>query len=276
VIVYLVTGPAGKQYVGQTIRTFKNRKLQHLSDSRNGRRSYVHNAFRKHGTENFTWKILDYCQSLDELNERESFWILRLNTLSPSGYNLMTGGRNSRHSIETKKKISEIMKSRSPEIQRKISEAHKGKTLSPEHRRKISEANRGRGVGPENPMYGKTHTLETRRKLSEAARNPSPETRRKMREVRKRRDNSMYGKTYIVTLETRRKMSEAHKGVALSPEQRKKMSEAQKGRIHSPETRRKIGAANRNPSGETRKKMSASQKKRFQDTKREEVISVGL
>jgi hypothetical protein len=105
-------------------------------------------------------------------------------------------------SEEHKRKISEAHKGRthSEKSRRNMSEAHKGKTFSEEHKRKISEVKKGEN----HYLYGKTHSEETKRKMSrtrkgktfseehkrkisEGKRNPSEETRRKMRDASKGR-----------------------------------------------------------------------------------------
>ncbi len=83
------------------------------------------------------------------------------------------------------------------------------------------------GEGLRNP------SVETRRKIRDGNRGKvvSAETRRKMSESRKGGKRSM---------ETRRKMSDAHKGKKPSLAACQNMSEAQKGRKHSAETRQKM------------------------------------
>ena len=79
----------------------------------------------------------------------------------------------------------------SDESKRKNSEAHKGRTHSDETKKKISETTKGEKnpnygnhklAGKNNPNYGKHLSEETRRKIGEANRNPSEETRKKMRD----------------------------------------------------------------------------------------------
>jgi hypothetical protein len=99
-------------------------------------------------------------------------------------YNKTDGGEGpSNPSVETRKKMSEAHKGKtlSEEHKGKISEALKGKTVSAETKRKMSEASKGE----KHPNYGKTISEETRRKLSEAHKNISEETRIKMSEARK-------------------------------------------------------------------------------------------
>lgn len=69
-----------------------------------------------------------------------------------------------KHSEETKQKISTAKHNMSDETKRKISEALKGRTLSEETKRKISEARKGK----KNHLYGKHRSEETRRKISES------------------------------------------------------------------------------------------------------------
>ena len=59
------------------------------------------NSIKKHGVEAFVWYVLELCNE-DVLDERETYWIKELNTVTPHGYNLESGGRNmQKHSIET-------------------------------------------------------------------------------------------------------------------------------------------------------------------------------
>lgn len=121
-------------------------------------------------------------------------------------------------------------------------EGGSGRVKSLEERAKLSKAH-----------LGKKHTAETRAKLSEASRNPSPETRAKLRAAR-------FGR--IVTSETRAKLSIANKGHTLSPEQRAKISKAVSN--PSSETRAKMSAAHKGKkhTAKTRAKMSEAARKR--------------
>lgn len=79
-------------------------------------------------------------------------------------------------------------------------------------------------------------TEEVKRKISEANRNPSAETRKKMREAK-------LGKP--LSESHKKKLSELHKARVWNPEHRKKQHLAQFGRKVSEETRQKISAANK-------------------------------
>lgn len=78
----------------------------------------------------------------------EKFYIKRLNTLSPFGYNLTEGGEGSqgmKMSEESRLKLSISKKGtrHTDEAKRKVSIANIGKIVSPETRRRMSESNKG-------------------------------------------------------------------------------------------------------------------------------------
>lgn len=223
----------GKIYVGQTVQKLSRRFNQHKHGITKG----VDQAIKKYGIENFKIEPIEVCPC-EMLNEREMFWIKKLDCISPKGYNLTSGGDSDFR--------------RSEETLERMRIANEGKTLSAETRAKISEASQGE----KNHFYGKKHTpeskakmsaaqkgkvisSETRAKMSEAHKNPSPETRKKLSEARTGEKNPFYGKHH--TLETKAKISEAKQNP--SDETRAKISAANKGRKPSAEARAKMSAA---------------------------------
>lgn len=94
-IIYKITNCFnGKIYVGQTVRSLNERWSDHKRDALNGVDYPFHFAIRKYGAENFILKIIDFADSIKELNEKESLWIKTLNSLSKNnkGYNILEGG----------------------------------------------------------------------------------------------------------------------------------------------------------------------------------------
>ena len=89
-IIYQITNEVnGKFYIGKTTKTIEERFREHLYESRYERNgSYLYKSMRKYGTEHYTIKIIE-CQ-VDETNldERERYWIEKLNP----HYNLTEGG----------------------------------------------------------------------------------------------------------------------------------------------------------------------------------------
>lgn len=86
----------GKLYIGQT-RNIRQRIRQYRYESKHYNKRTenrkIFNALYYKDFSRFKFSILEACDSLDELNERESFWINRLDTTDNSiGYNSSTGG----------------------------------------------------------------------------------------------------------------------------------------------------------------------------------------
>lgn len=206
----------GKLYIGQTTTSFKKRKTQHLSDLRHTRHGNCHlqNSFNKYGESIFDFKILNWANSLEELNNLETYYLKAYDCFDrEKGYNIREGGNNRKHSMESRIRMSI---------------AQKGRTITSEHRQKLSLA-----------FKGKKHSVETRQKMSIAHKgntyclgnSPSAETRRKMSEARKGEKSHWYGKHF--SLEHRMKLSKNHArpmlGKTFSKEHRLKLSESKKG-----------------------------------------------
>ena len=205
---------SGKKYIGQTTKNVNIRWNDHC-------RPYsecvkLSNAIQKYGKDAFEFTVLEECETLDQLNEREVHWIKELNTLSPNGYNLHTGGLNHVCSDETRLKLSLSGKGRiiSDVTKLKMSLANIGKKLSDVTKSKLADARRG-----------KRASEESRKKMSIAGkgRPKSQETRAKISSAKKGR------KMAPLSEETRMKMSVA----------RIKFIEEQIGKVISPEAESK-------------------------------------
>jgi group I intron endonuclease len=173
-LIYRATNKTnGKAYVGQTTMTLASRIASHVREARYGRRSRsaFHCALRKYGVENFDIEVVETCDTIDQLNERERHWIATLNTISPRGYNIEPGGkhfpmseatkaklRGRKISEETRQKISQIARNRSPEWRRKLSEAAKGRKLSESQRRALQRGrNRPKTPAERERLRGQTN-----------------------------------------------------------------------------------------------------------------------
>ena len=89
-IIYKITSPSGKVYVGQTIYPFEKRIRQHKSKTSNC--TAVKNAINKYGDE-MKYEIVEENVPQQHLDEREIYWISHFNSLAPNGYNCTTGGQ---------------------------------------------------------------------------------------------------------------------------------------------------------------------------------------
>lgn len=167
-IIYKITNSINdKVYIGQTVESLKKRWNRHTwvcTIKRNA--MAITNAIVKYGKENFIIEEIDKADDIEELNEKEIYYINLYKSISPNGYNLTTGGGNRRLSEETKRKISESNKGRtiSEETRKKLSDSHKGVKLSEETRLKMSISNKGKKPS-ENTIKGsieynqKTYTM---------------------------------------------------------------------------------------------------------------------
>jgi group I intron endonuclease len=153
IIYEIVNTTNNRSYVGQTRRTLNERLNYHKNENRKS--TPLYNAIRKYGWENFSFHIVEECE-IDDINDREIYWIAEKKTLYPNGYNLTTGGNQCSHNQYTKDKISR------QRTGMKFSDTHRenirrsrlGTTIPEEQRKKMSESHKGF-----------KHTEETKEKL---------------------------------------------------------------------------------------------------------------
>lgn len=94
-IVYKLTNKInGKSYIGITTNSLEKRIIQHHYDARHGVDRPLYRAMRKYGENNFSSEIIDTAQSLEELKQKEQYWIEYYNTYGANGqgYNATRGG----------------------------------------------------------------------------------------------------------------------------------------------------------------------------------------
>ena len=80
----------GKIYVGRTVKKLNVRMSQH----KNTTKTLIGRAIQKYGWENFRAEIIEECSSFEELVEREVYWIKKLNSKVPNGYNIIDCSSN--------------------------------------------------------------------------------------------------------------------------------------------------------------------------------------
>jgi group I intron endonuclease len=202
-IIYKITNKLnGKAYIGQTVRKLWERLKEH----RKNKGSVMNRAFRKYGKDSFSIEILAECQSIEELNEKEIYFISKFNTIKPNGYNIVAGGGNCLASEETKRKMSENRRGskhplfgthRSQETKDAIAQGRIGLVVSEETRLKISKANKGRSQTEEHSrkisdsLKGKSKSEEHKSNLSKAQKG-------KKRSVASNRKRVIDNDTFIV------------------------------------------------------------------------------
>jgi len=89
----------GESYIGQS-RDIHKRYIQHkcrhekrLRENAPVEDTYFHSMLNHYGFWNFDFEIIEEC-NIDELNEKEIYYIKAFNTLYPNGYNKDKGGNN--------------------------------------------------------------------------------------------------------------------------------------------------------------------------------------
>ena len=125
----------GKIYIGQHKGQYHDLKYF-------GSGVLLNKAIIKYGIKNFSNEVIDWANSIKELDEKERYYISYYKeTLKERCYNIQPGGHNPM-TEETKEKlrISSTGKKHSIESKKKLSKAHKGKVLSNETKKKISES----------------------------------------------------------------------------------------------------------------------------------------
>jgi hypothetical protein len=191
-------------YVGQDT---KNRSSYY------GSGLLIKRAIKKFGKENFKKEILEYCNTKEELNEREVFWIKKLNS-KENGYNICGGGQG-QNTEEVKEKFS---KNRTG-----INNTMYGKNHTDDVKKFISDINKGRKWSEDRKESARDYMLN---------RNFSEE---KKQEISKKISEKLKGRPK--SDEHKQKLSKANlgktsprKGAKMSEESKKKLSESTKGR----------------------------------------------
>lgn len=133
--VYKITNKVNnKVYIGITSKGLSARWKEHLYNAEHGCPFKLHNALRKYGKENFSIELIDFCNSWEELEEKERYYISEYKSLQDEfGYNMTEGGDGTigRYvTMETRDKIRQKALGRevSEETREKLSEAGKVRT----------------------------------------------------------------------------------------------------------------------------------------------------
>ena len=183
----------GKKYIGQHLGT--------IDDGYWGSGSAISKAIKKYGKESFKKYVLEECD-LENLNEREQYWIKYYNTFLGEGYNMDDGGKsNSGYwATRTDEEKAEIHKKRLANRPDDFKEIM--------HR--VHKTRNNKAIGDKN--RGRKHTIEAKLKMSKSA------------------------KGRKLTQETKDKISKGKLGKTLTPEQCANISKATLGKKKSPRT----------------------------------------
>ncbi len=182
-----------KLYIGQTIQKIERRLRSYVKGYAH---YYINNAIQKYGWDNFEKFVYEVPE--DFLDYFEVELIKNLNTLSPNGYNLTTGGNKNKHfSNDLRQKLSLSQKG----LHNGSKNNFYGKKHSDEFKNRLSNER----IGKNNPFYGMHHSEDFKQKISSIQKGKvlSDVTKRKISELNKGKKR---------TEETKRMWSDQRKG----------------------------------------------------------------
>lgn len=142
-IIYKITNlKNGAIYIGKVLEKkgielrFKEHLNKPFNESTKNKKTFLSNAIKKYGKENFKIEEIDEAFTIEEMNEKEKFWIKKTEAFTNiNNYNMTEGGDGGcygyKHTEESKKKISENNKKRimTDELREKFSLAQKKRIL---------------------------------------------------------------------------------------------------------------------------------------------------
>ena len=115
-IIYKITNLINnKVYIGQTRRTFNERYCgKGVGISRvywsTRCNSHLHTSIQKYGFDNFKVEIIEQCNTIEELNQREKYYIALYKCTDPKcGYNYCEGGGEGERKLSLPTKINKLL-----------------------------------------------------------------------------------------------------------------------------------------------------------------------
>jgi len=241
-----------KLYVGKTSSLF-NRKRGHFNDAKKGSVLVFHKAIRKYGESNFKFFALHICDSTEDVNEKEKYFIQKYNTMTPYGYNMTGGGDGGAPCKEVREKIRKTLTGR--ERSEEFKEKHRV-PCTEERKEKLripwTEERKEKAKGRKNP------------KLAEYNRNRRGQLYSE--EHCKRISESLIG--HIVTQEIKQKISEAKRGKKTGPRSEEAKQNMRKSRGPMSEEHKQKLRGPRKPwsrTEEEKRKMSKSHRRKNND-----------
>ena len=178
--IYKITNLVnGKCYIGQTVTTFNERynfagkgiervlaylEMREAKSNAYSKKLYYNDhllkAIRKYGTNNFTVEIIDKAQDIDELNEKEMYWIKYYKAYE-KGYNQCKGGNGNHGYIPSEETRKIWSRQRKGMHAGEKNPNYGGRLITKEVRRKMSKARKGKYMGKDSPVARKVINLDT-------------------------------------------------------------------------------------------------------------------
>ncbi len=172
-IIYALTSPSGKIYIGQTVQRFSFRWNSHRYSASNGKQGPLYASMRKHATDLWKREVVAECDTREELDQMEIMFISAFGDL-----NIHRGGSRERPDRTVGQKIANANRGRkrTPEQCARIRAGKLANPITDEGRASVSRAQKGRPC-----------SAETRAKLSKSCKGrPWSDARRAAYESRRR------------------------------------------------------------------------------------------
>lgn len=187
--VYITTNLLnGKKYIGQhKAITFDNKYI--------GSGIYLSKAIAKYGRTNFICEILESCDTKDELDEKEIYWIGKFNAVeSENFYNISIGGTGGDLGYSANQKRSKTITGHvvSDDTKQKMSKSALGHSVSHETRQKLRQANLGKKISEETKQ--KMRKSMVGKNVGDANGAKKPEIREKLKLLNSGENNPNFGK----------------------------------------------------------------------------------
>lgn len=91
-IIYKVSNNANDRvYIGASSKHLNSRRSDHLQKANKGLEGKFYEAIRTYGPDVFVWSVIDEASDIDELAQKEKYWIQHYNSVK-NGYNSDSGG----------------------------------------------------------------------------------------------------------------------------------------------------------------------------------------
>lgn len=171
----------GKMYIGQ------KKSEVFLGEKYIGSGGYLLRSIKKHRYTNFKVELIEWCNSREELNEREIYWIAYYDAVKSDIYYNKARGGDAGAGREPGFHQPESQKRKLSEMQRDGKSWMCGKHHSEETKKKMSASR----SGEKHPMYGKHHSESSRQKMSDAKKKNLP------KQCGSGKDNPMTNRVWI-------------------------------------------------------------------------------
>jgi group I intron endonuclease len=158
----LNTEPDRVRYIGLTTQKRPEQRLAfHRWASRRGDRSALYAWMRKHGDQNVEMRVIESCDTIEDLRDAERFWIAALGGPRSDLLNLTEGGDGTSGYVPSE----EQSRAHSERMQGEGNSFH-GKRHTSESRARMSDSHTGHS--PTSGFSGRTHGPDTRAKIRAA------------------------------------------------------------------------------------------------------------